>query len=116
MRLPLPCLRFLLLAAAAMLLLPACSSSRLWPWKKKPRATLVTHALVGTVTLVNEEGSFILIDNGSAPPPQPGTVLKGAASSALPWEAKVTAIRKPPFVIADIVKGAPKKGDQAFAQ
>lgn len=74
-----------------------------------------TPLLIGTVALVNEEASFVLIDNGSLPSPASGTVLKcnpvGAPTSG---EVKVTQIHKPPFVIADIVKGTPKKGDQVF--
>ncbi len=70
--------------------------------------------MVGTVALVNEEGSFVLVDNGSLPSAVAGTVLKCGPVGADSAEVKVTAIHKPPFVIADIVKGTPKKGDALY--
>ncbi len=70
--------------------------------------------LVGTIALVNEDGHFVLIDNGSRPTPPTGAALKtftGGAESAV---LTVGLVRRPPFVVADIVKGIPKKGDDVF--
>jgi hypothetical protein len=70
--------------------------------------------LIGTIALVNEDGHFVLIDNGSRPTPPTGAALKtftGGAESAV---LTVGSVRRPPFVVADIVKGAPKKGDDVF--
>ena len=87
----------------------------MWQWKKKPpRAVAKWTQLAGTITLVNEEGSFVMIDNGAYPSPAAGTVLKCNPSGPNAAEVRVTQIYKPPFVIADIVKGTPKKGDQVF--
>jgi hypothetical protein len=106
--------RFLPALLAAVLLLTGCGALR-WPFKKKPpKATAKSRLLVGTVTLVSEDPSFVLIDNGSLPAPAAGTVLTINNSGAAPVEMKVTHIQKPPFVVADIVKGTPKKGDQVF--
>ena len=69
---------------------------------------------MGTVVLVSDEPSFVLIDNGSLPPPAVGTVLAINYQGNARVELKVTSIRKPPFVVADIVKGTPKKGDRVF--
>ena len=108
-------LRSSLVLAAAIILLPGCSLFHVWPGKKKPpRAVAKTPQLVGTVTLVNEEDSFVLIDNGSLPSPSPGSVLKCNTAGTTSAEVRVTPIHKPPFVIADIIKGSPKKGDQVF--
>lgn len=109
-------LRFRLFAVllSAALLLPGCGTLH-WPFKKKvPKAIAKTQQLIGTVTLVNEDPSFVLIDNGSLPPPAAGTVLTINNPGGTPVEMKVTQIQKPPFVVADIVKGTPKKGDQVF--
>jgi len=109
--------RFFPALLAVIVVLPGCALLH-WPrWgkKKPPRAEAKVLRLVGTVTLVSEEPTFVLIDNGSLPPPAAGTVLTiNAAPGGTPVELKVTAIRKPPFVVADIVKGTPKKGDQVF--
>jgi hypothetical protein len=85
------------------------------PWKKKPPRAIAKFAqFVGTVTLVSEEPSFVLVDNGSLPPPAVGTLLAINYQGSAPVVMKVTPIRKPPIVVADIVKGTPKKGDQVF--
>jgi hypothetical protein len=63
---------------------------------------------------VSEEPSFVLIDNGSLPAPAAGTVLTINTPGSAPVELRVTQIQKPPFVVADIVKGTPKKGDPVF--
>ena len=75
---------------------------------------VVAPLFVGTVTLVSEDPSFVLIDNGSLPSPTAGTVLTINGPGTPPVEMKVTRIQKPPFVVADIVKGTPKKGDRVF--
>ncbi|MEP6669676.1 MAG: hypothetical protein ABJF10_11015 [Chthoniobacter sp.] len=110
--------RFLPAVLVVIVVLPGCTLLH-WPrWgkKKPPRAEAKTPLLVGTVTLVSDDPTFVLIDNGSLPPPAAGTVLtiNAAVPGGAPVELKVTAIRKPPFVVADIVKGTPKKGDQVF--
>lgn len=108
-------LRLSLLLAAAIIVLPGCGLLHMWPWKKKaPGAVAKAPRLVGTVALVNEEDSFVLIDNGSLPSPSAGTVLKCNLTGTTSAEVRVTQIHKPPFVIADIIKGLPKKGDQVF--
>lgn len=69
---------------------------------------------VGTVTLVNEEGKFVLVDNGALPVPPVGGVLKcyPAAASEPSAELVATDVRKRPFTIADIREGVPRKGDR----
>jgi len=57
---------------------------------------------VGRVALVNAELGFVLVDVGSLYAPQAGTALKSFHG---------TEERQRPFIVADIVKGAPKVGD-----
>jgi hypothetical protein len=86
-----------------------------WQWKKKPpRAIAKVDQMVGTVAMVNEENAFALIDSGTLPNPVAGTILKVKTAAGTPVELRVTAIRKPPFVVADIVKGMPRKGDEVY--
>jgi hypothetical protein len=105
---------FPLALALVLVLLSGCTLGRLWPWKKPPRAIAKTDLLIGTVAVVNEEASFALIDNGTLPAPSAGTVLKVKTAGGAIVELRATAIRRPPFVVADIVKGMPKKGDEVF--
>jgi hypothetical protein len=101
-----------------MALMPACALLHA-PWKKKggtpaSGAAAKGPQLIGSVYLVSDAPSFVLIDNGSLPPPAVGTVLTINNPGGTAVEMKVTQIRKPPFVVADIVKGAPKKGDPVY--
>jgi hypothetical protein len=75
--------------------------------KKEPR-------LIGVVKLVNSEGGFVLIDSGTNPAPNSEGVLKCKTGGVESAELKVSEIRRHPFVIADIVKGTPNKGDLVF--
>lgn len=103
--------RIFLVLLTGSVLLVGCGLQ--WPRKKTPPRAVMLQ-LVGTVTLVSEDPSYVLIDNGSLPPPSAGTVLTIENPGGVPVEMKVTRIQKPPFVVADIVKGTPKKGDRVF--
>lgn len=109
-------LKLLQLGLAALLVLPGCGHFHVWPWKKKPpRATLPSSPrAVGTVVLVNEEAMFVLIDDGLRAGPAVGTLLKINAPGASPTELRVTQIQRPPFIIADIIRGTARKGDKVF--
>jgi len=76
----------------------------------KPKAPL----LVGTVTLVNVDSGFALIDGGTNPSPSPGAKLKCKSGSVESAELRVSEIRRQPFTIADIVSGTPNKGDLVY--
>jgi hypothetical protein len=107
--------RLSLALLTAVALLTGCGAAHFWFGKQKaPKATAKAPQFVGTVTLVSEDPSFVLIDNGSLPPPAAGTLLTIDSPGGTPVEMKVTHIQKPPFVVADIVKGLPKKGDRVF--
>ncbi len=69
---------------------------------------------VGTVTLVNEQEHFVLIDTGIAGVPAPGTALKCLTDDAESGVVTVGKVTRRPFVVADIVRGEPKKGDGVF--
>lgn len=84
--------------------------------RQAKRAIPVVPILVGIITLVDEEGRFVLIDGGISPNPAPGAVLKSRPVSGEAAELKAVAIRKRPFAIADVVKGTPQVGDQVFQQ
>jgi len=70
--------------------------------------------MVGTIVLVNEEELFVLIDDGMRVGPPMGTVLKINPAGGPPSELRVTQVQRPPFIIADIIRGTPRKGDKVF--
>lgn len=82
--------------------------------QKPPKPAPPSAVAVGTVTLVNEEGKFVLVDNGALPVPPVGGVLKCYQPAATEPSAELvtTDVRKRPFTIADISQGAPHKGDR----
>ena len=84
--------------------------------KKAAPAAPPAPLLVGTVTLVNDEQHFVLIDSTASPSPMPDVVLKTRGPGGETAELKAGAIRRRPFAIADVVKGTPKVGDQVFQQ
>ena len=70
---------------------------------------------VGTILLVNAEGGFVLIDAHPAGGCQnAGTALKCIRDGADSGILAVSGERQGSHVIADIVTGTPKKGDQVF--
>ena len=73
-----------------------------------------TPRLVGTIALVNVDQGFVLIDNGSQFAPATGAALKSFSGKAESGVLTVGSVRRRPFVIADIVKGAPQKGDSVY--
>jgi hypothetical protein len=108
-----------LLATALLLSLTGCGllGKRAREKRKAREAAAVRPAVplrIGTITLVNEEEQFVLIDNGNSPTPPTGTALKSFTGTAESGVLSVGSVRRTPFVIADIVKGTPRKGDVVF--
>jgi hypothetical protein len=94
-----------------------CAVLSKWKRERKARKTAAQPAVprfVGTITLVNEEDRFVLIDNGNSPVPPTGAALKSFAGEVESGVLSVGSVRRAPFVIADIVKGAPHKGDTVY--
>jgi excinuclease UvrABC ATPase subunit len=94
-------------------------ASSLWTgcaWKKhRHRETNTAPAgpvRVGTIAAVNEDLRFVLVDVGSLYTPAAGTALKTFSNDTETGIIAVTSERKRPFIVADIVKGDPKVGDE----
>lgn len=105
-------------ALFAVVLLAQFSGCALFPkGKQAKRATAVPQPLlIGTITLVNAEQKFVLIDSTNTPGPLPGAALKTRGADGAAAELKSGPIRRRPFAIADVVKGTPQVGDQVFQQ
>jgi hypothetical protein len=69
---------------------------------------------VGVVTLVDPAQGFVLIDSGSLPSPAEGARLRTYTASVSSGEVQVSAVRRRPFVVADILQGTPRAGDEVF--
>lgn len=98
----------------------SCSTfRRRWKRKQGPEAEAVAKARrplqrVGVVTLVNEADRFVLIDSGALPSPADGARLQSYRGSVASGKLKASEVRRRPFVVADIVEGAPQPGDEVF--
>jgi hypothetical protein len=69
---------------------------------------------VGTILLVNAEAGFVLIDSHGWTQPEVGTALKCIRDGVDTGVLTVGDERQGSHVVADIVTGTPKKGDQVF--
>lgn len=84
---------------------------------RKAKAAAGTDSMprrVGTITLVDEAGRFVLIDTGTEGVPALGTALRSFSGETASGVVAVGNVSRRPFVAADIVQGAPKKGDGVF--
>jgi hypothetical protein len=111
-----PLVRHLLVIALVASLLQGCALSHLFSRKGKfpKRAGPKVVQMIGTITMVNAENGFVLIDNGSRPSPTMNSDAQGRSEDGTSAELRVTNVRKRPFVIADIVSGTPRVGDKVF--
>lgn len=96
-------------------LLPGCALLSKFLRKKSAGQEMTKRVqLVGTISLVNPESNFVLVDSGSLPSPAMGASAQARAADGSLSELRVTEVRKRPFVIADIVNGTPHVGDRVF--
>ena len=102
------------LLLATLVLTSACASLR--GRREPPRATRVhpEPVRVGTITLVNEDDRFAVVDVGSAGVPPAGTALKVFGDGVETAVLAVGDVRRRPFIVGDIVSGMPRKGDAVF--
>ena len=112
-----------LLAAVLCCACAACSSLKK---EKIPKATPVRFPKanadgttgrpqqVGAILLVNAEAGFVLIDSHGRAMPEAGVALKCMRDGAETGIVAVGRERQGANVVADIVTGSPRKGDQVF--
>lgn len=81
-----------------------------------PKATPIELRYVGTITLVNDDERFVLIDSGNLPAPASGLKLRSTTGGVESGKLTVSNVQRRPFVIGDITFGEPVKGDQVFAE
>lgn len=114
----------LLLALALGCALTACGSLKKKP---VPKATPIRfpkdspsdtakgkRTQVGTILLVNADAGFVLIESQGRTLPEVGQALKCLRDGADAGVLTVSGERQGTHVVADIVSGGPRKGDQVF--
>lgn len=87
---------------------------KIFPRKKEIPKAQPAH-LVGTVKLVNKEEKFVLIDTLTAGQVATGDNLLCIMNERQTATLKMTGLRNPPFLIADITDGTPEVGDRVYA-
>ncbi len=95
------------------MLTPGCALFKHPP--KPPRAEVVgIPSFVGTVAVVDEDDRFVLIDTDYTSTLEPGTELKTLTGQTETGTLRLSPEKRRPFFAADIVSGAPKKGDRVL--
>jgi hypothetical protein len=117
------------LVAIACCAVAACNAPLLPKWAKRkpvPKAvplkfpkptsdgTKGTPRQAGAILFVNADGGFVLIDSHGWSPPTEGTALKVMRDGKEAGVVTVSSERQGSHVIADIITGTPRKGDQVF--
>ena len=82
--------------------------------KTTPRA--LVPLWIGTITMVNLETHFVLIDSNAFYAVVPGKQLSCISQSRETGKVVVSKDKNPPFFIADIVSGSPQVGDRVYSQ
>jgi hypothetical protein len=100
--------------ALAVLCVAACAPARKQKAPSTPPPAPPSLIEVGTITLVNASGRFVLIDHGILSAPPGGGVLKSFTNGVESAELIVTEVKRGSFTIADIRSGEPQKGDRVF--
>ncbi len=98
-------------------MLCACAAPR--PKPKPPVAAVQPPArhvpqLIGTITLVNSSLHFVLVDVRAFEYPTVGIALESFADGKETAILTVSPEKNRPFIIADIVKGMPNRGDLVY--
>ncbi len=96
------------LVSILLLFATGCSTTRKAPSEpSKPQ-------LIGTVMMVNPVQKFALINLESGYSPNAGKALKCFSGDIESGILSVSPEKKRSFIIADIVSGAPVKGDKVY--
>jgi hypothetical protein len=70
--------------------------------------------LIGVVKMVNPDDHFVLIDSISGLGTEPGTLLVCITDQKETANLRMSPLKNPPFLIADIASGTPAPGDRVF--
>lgn len=99
--------------------LPGCSLWQDFTKKKSPApvATAVeTQSFLGTISMVNDDGHFVLVDFGGFAAPEPGAELQVRRAGEDVATLKAGTEMRRPFAAADILQGTPQPGDDVWSK
>jgi hypothetical protein len=92
---------------------PFASLSNLLPKKKSPPAPVASPVdWAGEIRMVNVAENFVLVESHSAASAVPGEKYTAIRDGRETGVVRMTPLRNPPFLIADIVSGSPNPGDK----
>ncbi|MFA7234858.1 MAG: hypothetical protein WC076_12190 [Terrimicrobiaceae bacterium] len=87
--------------------------SGLFPKKHKPPAAMPPQ-WTGVIRMVNSAENFVLIESGAISSAIPGRTYLAVGKGAETASLRMTSLRNPPFLIADILSGTPSPGDKIY--
>lgn len=85
----------------------------LFPKKKQPPQALPP-ARLGTIAFIDEENKFVLVDAETLAGAVPGEPLVCISNQNETGTLRLSTLRNPPFLVADIIGGNPRKGDLVY--
>ncbi len=86
----------------------------LFPKKKAGPPQAHPPQLVGVIKMVNIEDRFVLIDAVSSQGTEAGALLVCIMNQQETANLRMSSLKNPPFLIADIASGTPSPGDRVF--
>ena len=87
--------------------------SKIIPQKNKPPAA-TTPQRAGTIRKVNTAEKFVLIESCATPSIVPGETYVAVGKATETASLRMTNLKNPPFLIADIVSGNPSPGEKIY--
>jgi len=88
--------------------------SKLLPGKNPPAPLASPVNWAGEIRMVNVAENFVLIESNSSAATIPGEKYLAIQNGTETGSVRMTALRNPPFLIADIVSGDPSPGDKIY--
>ncbi|MFA7343431.1 MAG: hypothetical protein WC003_03915 [Terrimicrobiaceae bacterium] len=84
-----------------------------FPRKQKP-PTAVPPQWIGVIRMVNSAENFVLVESGAISSAIPGETYLAVGKGVETATLRMTSLKNPPFLIADIVSGSPSQGDKIY--
>ena len=83
------------------------------PHKAKPPIA-TTPQWLGSIRMVNTAENFVLIESSTMSSAVPGETYLSVGNGAETASLRMTSLKNPPFLIADIISGNPSPGEKIY--
>ena len=87
--------------------------STLFPKKHSP-PTATPPQWIGVIRMVNSAENFVLVESSAISLAIPGETYLAVGKGVETASLKMTSLKNPPFLIADILSGSPSPGDKIY--